>query len=158
MQPFDLISRYFWAVCIAITFINFGINRGQPPRLPENDLLRRRILLAMIAPWLVMGAGIIFGGVPGMWNYFRPQDLNPYVWSWYLSVLLLSVAFAYWVLIGSGASKVAELRLIRAHFFGKEVLVSERWIKVYAAIAPLFVILWLWLAWNLNMPLPKSLR
>ncbi|MGO9804182.1 MAG: hypothetical protein ACLPTM_02815 [Steroidobacteraceae bacterium] len=159
---FDLIiSRYFWVVCIAVTLFNFWRGRSgksagaATPVLAEDDSTRGRILAAMIAPWVVMGFGIIFGGVPGVWNYFRPQDLNPYVWAWYLCIFLISCAFAYWVFLADGAKKAVELRLVQAYFFGRQAQVTERWIKLYAAASPLFVILWIWFAWHLDAPIPK---
>jgi hypothetical protein len=158
---FDLISRYFWVLCIAATLLNFRRSRaGQPsaaetPVPTEDGTVRGRVLASMIAPWVVMGFGIIFGGVPGVWNYFRPQDLNPYVWAWYLSVFLLSCGLAYWVLFAGGAKKAVELRLVQASFFGRQVQVSERWMKIYAATGPLFLILWVWFAWHLDAPIPR---
>jgi hypothetical protein len=156
-----LIGRYFWVICIGVTLINFrGLLSSalkttlDPADKNKNEVLSRRILWALLAPWLVMGFGQVFGGVPSVWSYFRPQDRNPYVWGWYLSIFLMACTFAYWIIFRGGAEKAIELRLIRISGFRGEVQLSEFWIKVIAAIGPIWIAVWVWYASTLNTPIP----
>jgi hypothetical protein len=154
---FDFVNKYFWAIAAGVTLVNFRRRTASPSSQPygssssDDDVLYRRARVAMVAPWVVMGIGIIFGGVPGVQNYFRPQDLNPYVWAWYCCVFILSCVFAYWVILRDGARRAIELQLIRNRS-GRPVQMSERQLKVYAASGPFLVVLWICFAWYLNVP------
>jgi len=160
---FTFIGRYFWLLCIVLAVYNFA--RPQPgderstsgfgPGVEELAILRRRILFANLVPWLVMGIGILLGGVPNIWHYFRPQDLNPYVWAWYLSGFALACVFAFWVIFRGGAENAIKVRLVQFNLFGKDVQPTQRWIKLYAAFSPLFIVLWIIFAWHLNAQVPK---
>ena len=160
---FEFIGRYFWVICIAFTVFNF--KRAQPdqhssssafdPRVNELVILKRRALVVNLIPWVVMGAGILIGGVPSVWQYFRPQDLNPYVWAWYASIFALACTFAFWVIFRGGAEKAIALKLVRINFFGWDVQLTQRWMKVYAAISPVFIALWIFFAWHLDAQVPK---
>lgn len=112
----------------------------------------------MITPWLVMGVGIVFGGVPGLWNYLRPQDLNPYVWAWYLSVFGLACGFAYWVIFRDGAQRAVELHLTQVVFFASPMQMSEQWMKVSAVIRPVCIVFWIWLAWHMDARVPVQVH
>jgi hypothetical protein len=160
---FDLIGKYFWALCIGITVLNFYIIA---PRNPESEAarmlnadelqaVRHRIFGAMILPWVVMGIAQLVGKVPNVWSFFRPQDLNPYVWSWYASVFLLSCAFAYWVFARGGARLVIALNLIQISGFRGKAAVTEKWVKVSAALGPPLTVAWVWLAWVMDAPVLK---
>jgi hypothetical protein len=161
---FDFLGKYFWAIAIALTLLNYRWKTANLPRPSNGDspdnglLLYRRAVGLMIAPWLIMGVGILFGGVPGVWNYFRPQDLNPYVWAWYLCLFMLACGFAYWVLFRGGARRAVELQLAQVVFLGKPMQMSEQWIRVYAAVSPLFIILWVWLVWHMDARVPGQVR
>ena len=54
-------------------------------------------------PWLVMGAGIVFGGVPSIFHYFDPSSANPFVLGWFASVFLIWLAGSYWLFARAGA-------------------------------------------------------
>src|ERR1700749_3021869 len=100
MHPFDLIGHWFWVACLAINVVNYrrasGLARqkfaADPQHAATAERLLRRFAALAAVPWLVMGAGVLFGGVPGVWNYFRPQDGDPFVIAWIASAFLLSVA------------------------------------------------------------------
>ncbi len=112
MDAFALIGRYFWVLAIITTFMNVAIWKRQSrpyiedrPELAEgyNRLIRNGAVWLNV-PWIVMGVGITFGDVPTVWHYFRPQDENPYVLSWFGSIFFLWCAGVYWIFILDGAS------------------------------------------------------
>ena len=157
---FDFLDKYFWVIAAGVTLLNFRRHAINPSGKSNGNgslddaVLYRRAQAALIAPWLVMGIGIIFGGVPGVQNYFRPQDLNPYVWAWYCCVFVLSCVFAYWAILRDGASRAIKLRLVQFPVSGKQMQMSERQMKIFAGVGPFFVVLWICLVWYLNVPLP----
>jgi len=146
-----LILEYFWVICIGMTAINLYVYR---PRIAapgadeagdsrEIQAARHRVFVAMIVPWLVMGFAQLVGGVPNAWNFFRARELDPYVWSWYASVFLMACLFSYWVLARGGAREVVALGLFQ---------VPEKWVKVAALVAPVFVVAWIGLVWAMDIP------
>jgi hypothetical protein len=67
----------------------------------------------------------------------------------------LTIAYAIWVLFMDGATKVREFELLSA--FGMRGIkpMSERVIKITAALGPPFFVFWIWIAVSQNTPLPK---
>ena len=150
---FQLFARYFGAIAIGMSLINYAIGRRRLvsesglSEIRRNDAqsLFGRLCLFSNVPWLVMGWGVLFGGVPSVFSYFRPQDHNPYVTYWYGSLLLLAVVGALWVLLGNGARRIRELQQLGV--FGarqKNSATSEWAIKLLAALGPVFVLFWIY--------------
>jgi hypothetical protein len=121
----------------------------------ELQAVRQRVFWATLLPWVVMGVAQVVGGVPSVWSFFRPQDLNPYVWSWYVTIFVDSCFFTYWVFFRGGAKFALALNLVHFHFFGREVPMTEKWVKVSAALGPPFTIAWVFVAWNMNVSIPR---
>ena len=150
---FQLFARYFLAIAIGMSLINYAIGRrrlvsesglSEIRRNDAQSLFGRLCLFSNVA-WLVMGWGVLFGGVPSVFSYFRPQDHNPYVTYWYGSLLLLAVVGALWVLLGNGARRIRELQQLGV--FGarqKNSATSEWAIKLLAALGPVFVLFWIY--------------
>ena len=111
MNVFNLISQHFWLVFIIITFANAGImfkrSRAHVATNPELEDGYKSIIKGVMTwgniPWVVMGAGILFGGVPSIWHYFRPIDGNYFVIGWFISVFLIWFLGTYWLFIKGGA-------------------------------------------------------
>ncbi len=70
------------------------------------DLTRGMALYGNI-PWIVMGVGVVFGGVPSVRSYFRPQDMNPYVLAFLGSIVLLWILGSWWLFARGGAEMMA---------------------------------------------------
>ena len=160
---FDLIGRYFWLAAVAVTLFNhYQGGRAHPPQPSdsstpaEQQSLRHRVLAASLAPWLVMGFGQVVGRVPSVFHYFRPKDGNPYVWAFYATVFLISLVFAYWVYFQGGAKKAVEIRLMRVTGFRGTLEPTESWVKMFAAVWPPFVVLWVWLISRMDVPPPPG--
>ena len=58
---------------------------------PRARLCIRGWLVYGNLPWVVMGLGILFGGVPTIFHYFNPRN-GPVVLIWYGTVIALWVA------------------------------------------------------------------
>ena len=157
---FEFIGKYFFLLCIGTTALNVyvagpkreGSGLNGTVSAAEIQTVRHRIFAAKVFPWVVMGFAQTVGGVPDLWSFFRPRDLNPFVWSWYASIFLLSCAFAYWVLIRGGAKYVITMNLVRVYGLRGPVAVSERWVKVFAALGPIFTVAWVRLVWMMEFP------
>jgi hypothetical protein len=55
-----------------------------------------------------MGAGILFGGVPSMFHFFRPRDGNPFVLAFFASVFLIWILGTFWLLFRGGADMLVK--------------------------------------------------
>ena len=147
MDPFSLMSEYFWLIAIAVTGINLAIFRKraqkyitEDPSLREGyDVLFRGYFFWMIVPWVVMGVGCTFGSVPSVWHYFRPQDGNPYVLAWFASVFVVWVLGTVWLFFRGGAETLARYpgALVFSYGFKSKdiknpVLIKLFWLLVLA--------------------------
>jgi hypothetical protein len=171
MDLFHTFGRYFWLLCLAIGgyqyFVGLRSLSSKDPADPrasaEAIALRRWVAVFSELPWLVMGVGIVIGGVPNIWNYFRPQDRNPFVLAWFVTVFLLAFYFAYWVFFRGGAQKVVllqpfELNWYRTSLRGTTrgaIEFTEGRVKLLAAIGPFWVAAWTYFVSLGNVPLPK---
>jgi hypothetical protein len=77
-------------------------------------------------PWVVMGAGVLFGGVDSVDAYFRPRDGNPYVLAFFGTIFLVWILATYWLFFRGGAEMLVEYRA----FFGKD-LKSPVYVKLF---------------------------
>ena len=157
-QPFTLLSQYFWLICLAISIVNYGIARRRIHLNGSNVDVALHYLrwfaLAGALPWALMGIGQLTGLTPTVWYYFRPQDLNPFVVLWFACIFAVTIIYAVWVLLMGGAQKVREFELLSAFGMPNKRPISERLIKITAALGPPFFVLWIWLAITHDAPLP----
>jgi hypothetical protein len=116
MNPFFFISKFFWAICIVLGFANAAIYRFRAgPHIQAHPELAegyRAIIKGLVGwtsiPWVVMGIGCVFGGVPSVFHYFRPQDGNPYVLAFFASILLICLMGTNWLLFRGGAEMLVQ--------------------------------------------------
>jgi hypothetical protein len=160
---FAVISRYFWLVILGGAVYNYVVSaRAIAERNPQDaDIcaaaisFRRWFAVGSIIPWVVMGVGILFGGVPNIWYYFRPQDRNPYVLAWFASLFIGALWFAYWVFILGGAEKAVALRLIELTGFRGPIKLTANRVRFFALLGPIWIALWVYYAAYLNVNVPK---
>jgi hypothetical protein len=109
MTP-DVVFRHFWLAGVGVICGNAAIwwSRGKveiarQPELAEGyrSLIRGFLIFGNV-PWLVMGAGILFGGVPGVDGYSDPRN-GPFVGVFYASLVVVWVLLAYWLFFKAGA-------------------------------------------------------
>lgn len=157
---FRLMSTWFWAIALAMGCVNYIIgSRRAMPTLDEAARAERRSYLRRIAigmnlPWLIMGAGQLSGATPTVWSYFRPQDGNLFVIAWLVAYFLLACLSAAWVLLGGGAQKVVDLRLMEGLRRGGGTP-SVRWVRIYAVLGLVMLPFWVFMVVHMNAPVPR---
>jgi hypothetical protein len=136
---------------------------ADPRASGEAIALRRWFLVVSELPWVVMGWAILIGGVPSIWHFFRPQDQNPYVLTWFATLFLISVAVVFWVFFRGEAEKVVrlqpfEIKWSRASFSGTKqgtVELTLSRVRCFAVIAPIWMAAGTLLVWSMDAPVPK---
>jgi hypothetical protein len=112
---FAIVSQYFWLLAIVVTCANGVIlwRRAQAniAARPELEVGYRRLILGWLIygsiPWIVMGVGVVFGGVGGVFMYFSPKN-GPYVIAWYATIVVLWVLSAVWLFFMQGVEQLIE--------------------------------------------------
>jgi hypothetical protein len=168
---FSIIGRYFWLLCLGISAYQYvagmralaSRDATDPRASPAAISLRRWFAIVSDLPWAVMGWGILVGGVPNVWYFFRPKDGNPYVLAWFASILGAALYFAFWVFFLEGAEKVVVLQPVevkwhRTGFRGTtsgtlELTVGR--VKLFAAIGPIWIAFCTYLMCVMDAPVPK---
>lgn len=157
---FDLMSRYFWAICIAVALAKYLAMRRRiraltdlsPTEKQSGEACAQWFAILSCLPWLIMGWGILGGGVPSVFAFLRPADRNPYVILWLGTIFVLTLVYAGWVWFAGGARKVQAFQLYNANLGSRRAPLSETAIKIFAALGPFFVLFWIWWMARLNIP------
>jgi hypothetical protein len=168
---FTIIGRYFWLLCLGVSAYNYIVGMSSlasrdptDPRASVDAIaLRRWFAIYSALPWAVMGWGIIVGGVPNIWYYFRPQDRNPFVLVWFAAIFLVAIYFAFWVFLRDGAQKVVLLQPFEVNWYRTSlrgttrgtISLTEGRVKLFAALGPIWIAVWTYLVSLTNVPLPK---
>jgi len=108
-----LLFRHAWVLFVCITCVNAAVwwyrGRGMVARNPDLEPGYRRLIRGWVIygnlPWLVMGAGILWGGVPTVVHYFNPRN-GPFVVAFYVTVVTLWIAAFYWLFFRRGAEQL----------------------------------------------------
>ncbi len=104
-------SEWFWVLFVAATVWNAASwwVRGAPHRREHPELERgyRSLVGGLLfwgnVPWVVMGAGILFGHVPSIFSYFNIPTGGPWVGAFHGTLLLVWALGTYWLLMRGGA-------------------------------------------------------
>jgi hypothetical protein len=104
-----LLFRHAWLLFIVVTCVNgFVWWRRAQPRIAQDPVVEdeyRTLIRSWVVygnlPWLVMGAGILFGGVPSTFSYFNPRN-GPFVIAFYATVVTLWIATFWWLFFKGG--------------------------------------------------------
>ena len=157
---FRYLSEYVWLVALCISAFNYRRARRAilastgAGRVREAESYMRRFAIGANLPWVVMGLGQISGYTPTVWYYFRPQDGNPFVITWFAITFLTACVYAWWVLLAGGAEKVRDLNLMAVFGRRGNNLRSLAAIKLLAASAILLMPVWVYLVVSANVQLP----
>jgi hypothetical protein len=116
VNPVDFIAKWFWAVCIVMSFVNAAIMKYRAaPYIRANPELAdgyRTIIKGMLLwgdiPFAVLGIGCLTGRIPSIFYIFRPRDGDPYVIAFYVSVLLTWILGANWIIFRGGAEMLVK--------------------------------------------------
>src|SRR4029079_10166528 len=107
--PVELIIRHACLLVIVVTCANGAVwwVRGKKEIASHPQLERgyrylvRRWLVYGNVPWVVMGGGILFGGVPSVSHYLNRRN-GACVIAWCVTVAALSFGAVYWVFFRQG--------------------------------------------------------
>lgn len=114
-SPQLLLLKHVWVLFILMTFVNAAIwwrrgteHRQRDPSVTEDyrSLIRGFVTWGNV-PWLVMGVGILFGGVPSVFHYFNPRSPNPFIPAFFVSIVLVWIVGTYWLFVRRGAERLA---------------------------------------------------
>lgn len=163
MTLFDILGRYFWLIALVFGALSYlaaarsveSFDDGDPRATSEAKSLRLWFAMVSTTPWLVMGVGILFGGVPNVWSYFRPQDGNPYVLAWFVTIFLIALVHLYWVFFRGGAEKTVALQPFSMRSTLGDITLTPGRVKLFAAIGPFWVLLWVVMAVFMDAHIPK---
>ena len=114
--PMLPVFKYFWLLAIVCNVLNAVILRVRSKHYvqqrPELAGGYRKYFLGFLfwgsLPWIVMGVGIVFGGVPNVFSYFHPQDPNPFIRAWFGCIILMWLLGFYWIFARRGAEFLVE--------------------------------------------------
>lgn len=137
MSLFALLDKWSWLVFIGVIVLNAGIFRAMAQKHVQEDpslaegyrTLIRGFLFWGTLPGIVAGAGMIFGGVDSAFDYFRPQDGNPYVLAYFGTITLIWILGTYWLFFRGGA----EMLVRHSALLGDKVT-RPRTVKVFWVI------------------------
>lgn len=107
----DLFFNNTWVLFIAATVFNAFYLKARSQKIIEKrpdlqegyDQLFRGYLIYLNVPWVVMGIGILFGGVPGVFGFFRPRDGNIFVLAFHAVIVILWILSIWWLYFKGGA-------------------------------------------------------
>jgi hypothetical protein len=168
---FKFVGRYFWLLSLGLTAYRYFLGMRIVASMDANDprasaqavVLRRWFAVVSALPWVLMGWAIHMGGVPNIWYFFRPQDRNPYVLSWFAMLFIFALAFTFWVFLLGGAEKVAVLQPVEITWYRTglrgttrgTVALTVRRVQLFAAIGPIWIAAWTCLVKSLDVQIPK---
>ena len=84
MEPFPFFDCNFWAIAIGFSLVNYVIGRRRIVAACGLDEIKQsealglfgRLYLLSDVPWLVMGWGVLFGGVPSVFSFFARRTIT----------------------------------------------------------------------------------
>ena len=156
-EPTELIFKHFWLVFIIGTLINVTIvsmaarkNRKSRPELAESHRKYIRVFAIYYnIPWIVMGIGVMIGGAPTSFHFFRPRDGNPYVLAFHGAFITVWLLSAIWIYLMNGAKVIAERsELLQKPLTPLQVKLRLTPFKVAAVVAMI-------MSWILEVPVPE---
>jgi hypothetical protein len=112
----DLIFDNFWVFLILGTIFNAFLLKARSkriiakqPDLKEGyDKLFKGYLVYLNVPWMVMGIGMVFGGVPSFFSFSTPRDGNPFVLAFHATLISLWIIGAWWLFFKRGNEFLAK--------------------------------------------------
>ena len=159
MEAFSSLSKWFWFLCIIVTFLNGAIFRFRAKkRIKQNPDLEegyKKIIRGFVTwgslPWIVMGIGCTVGGVPSVWHYFNPKEGNPYVLAFFASVFLIWILGGYWILFRGGARELVNHPGILSYDIKSPAIIKLIWI-----VSVLGGIIAVVMMYTQNIPIPQK--
>ncbi|PCE22196.1 hypothetical protein BWP39_21210 [Paraburkholderia acidicola] len=160
---FDILSRYFWLLAIIENGWRYIAQERTAARSGAMSLrtsdeaksLRRWFAVFHAHPWIIMGIATILGGTPNFSYYFRPQDHNPYVLTWYGVQFCSAIGFTFWAFFYNGAEKIIKYQIGVAFVPRYSWVNTVGRVKFFAALAPIWIVLTMVVATSIDVRLYK---
>src|SRR5450432_3732974 len=165
MRPFDFIGTYFWIFLLGVS-IKFvwpskearNRTRLEPDFAYADRMLRIKVYGWMSLPWLMMGVGQLFGGIPSVWHYFRPQDGNPWVLAFFAAVVVVWFAAVYWIYVRDGARAIVEHQLLVGNTSVGPSVLTPHQVKLLLGLILLSGACGLAMMFLANIPIPNLMH
>lgn len=140
MDIVTIMSKWFWLIFIVVSFINAVIfqlrAKEQTRRKPELAEGYRKIIRGFLIwvnlPWLIMGFGIMIGGVPGIFEYFKPAGGNPFVMTFYGFIFLVWILGTWWIFFRNGAEMLVNHPGLFNRDFQSTMAIKVIWLLMVA--------------------------
>lgn len=153
----SLLFRHFWVVAIGINVFNSWIVwrrvqkhiRENPDLAPGYRKIVNGYAFWSSIPWLIMGIGILEGGIPHLFYFFRPADGNPYVLAYWAAMFLIyGVAAGYWLFRRDGIEMLIRHPGLsyRRPLLNTRRGITIRWSILVASLVVMFALLY-WFDW-----------
>jgi hypothetical protein len=156
------VFKLFPVIFIVVTIINYFIFKRRikdyiekKPDLKEGyDKLLKGFVFFQISPWIIVVLGDICGSTNGVFDYFRPRSLNPFVLAFHGYLVILFALTIYWVYFKGGANFLSRHPgfIHFQGFGGSREVTSPLSIKIFFALCLLGGIAGLVMMWFLNFP------
>lgn len=153
-QIIGFLFRYFWLAAIGVNLINGVIMwvraqrqiRQDPELAPGYAHLVLGFTVWTSIPFILMGIGIVYGGLPTIFAYLRPSSGDPFVLLfWLVNFVLYAVVGTYWLFFGGG---IAFLQKYQGVLSGSAPVDSMgfrlRWLLQVLWIVVAFAVLYYW--------------
>jgi len=161
MIVFDILSKYFWAMCILVGVLNTLALKHRAKHVIGEEMASteqfKRILkwsfISLNLPWVVMGIGCLLDKDLTIWHYFRPRDGNVFVIVWWISIFLLWLLGFWWLFFRKGAETIAEYNLFA--FFSRGLIIRHplhiKLLYLFVVLVGIVVAVSMWMS---DIPLP----
>lgn len=126
-ESFFAITNWFWLLMIVGTLFNAGMfwirsshYRTQHPSLrPGHFKIIRTIAIFGNIPWVILGLGTINGNIKSIFDVLILEAANIYIIAFYLSVVMLGLAYNYFVFFRSGSAFLTAHLGLMSGVYGK---------------------------------------
>jgi len=105
-------------------------------------------------PWIVVGVGCIFGGIPSFFHFLHPKDGNPYVLAFFGVVCLEWIMGTNWLFFRGGAQMLVDhpgLLVMR----GGGNITNPSFIKLLWMLMLLAGVVGIFMMWTRNISMPS---
>ena len=139
-SSFERLFDYFWLIAILTTVLNTIIiwfkTRPYVKQRPEltlgyNTLLKGFFFWSNL-PWVVMGAGLLFGNVTNIEAFFETPLQNPFVMAWWGTIALIQGLGTYWIFGNGGAEMLVKHPGFLRHTPSNPKLIKLFWLLALA--------------------------
>ena len=156
------IFKFFPLIFIAVAFLNYFLLKSKVKKYSDQneelkagyDKLLKGFLIFSVCPWIIVVLGDLTGSTNGIFDYFHPRSLNPFVLTFHFCLMVIFSLTIYWIYFKNGADFLSKHPgLIQFQGFGgSKDITSTLSIKIFFAISLLGGIAALIMMWFIDFP------